>query len=260
MVSILRPIFTLLLVLGLCAPLLAATPVKKPAPKPAAKKPVAKKPAPKAIVILGKNFTSLDLDRMFVGNQAGILKIFTNDKKGVLFVKDAPNTDMKGIDGTLWAPVTDRHRNEILAALGIPDSELVNVSNNLMKHFSKLKKREAIAVLGLIGSLPDGRLADTQASTISDFLESLLKKEKDVIVRRQATLSLALLDEVDDATVLAVVDFMKSSANAWETFTTKQFFEYHLKYIRSRPSLGTIRERVTASGNPYSEAIAGMLD
>jgi len=82
---------------------------------------------------------------------------------------------------------------------------------------------------------------------------------KSVIVRRQAVLSLALLRDVDARCVDSVVAFMGRSHNAWETFTTKQFFEYHRAFVQSLPQAASVRARLQDSGNPYGPDIAASL-
>src|SRR5205085_1372976 len=102
-----------------------------------------------------------------VGNQAGILKIYAPDRKSVLFTKDEPGMDMRGIDGILWAPLTDAHRRAIFGALEIGDDELDRVAGKLIGDFSALPHRETIALLGVLGS--DQRVAPTQVTEIRRF-------------------------------------------------------------------------------------------
>lgn len=246
----------------------AAPATKKPAPAKTAgalggAKP-APKPAPKPLaapVALGASFTSVDLDRIFVGNQAGVLKIYDKDKKTVLFTKDAPGTDMKGVDGTQWAPITDVHRTAIFGALGIGGAETAEVARKLVASYRSVKgQRMTIALLGVIGSTPDPGLGADVAGEIRTFLGGLLASEKDVSVRRQAVLALALCATTDATAANQVVTFMKSSSNAWETFTTRQYFEYHKDRIRSLPEALEIRKGLEASDNPYAPDIVKLLN
>ncbi len=217
-------------------------------------------PAPK-VVQLGASFTSNDLKRIVVGNQAGILKIYNADHSSVVFIKDAKGIDMVGIDGVLWAPLTDAHRTAIFGALNIADSEMVAVSHALIKNFNEIPKLQALAMLGVIGSIPDEKvLPDDASEHIRQFLAGLLTSQKNVVLRRQAVLSLALCDETDEATVQSVIAFMTQSHNAWETFTTRQFFQYHKDYIRSLPGSAGLVQEVQASGNPYASDIAALFN
>ena len=255
---------------ALAAPASKKAPPKKPAPATGKSSGAlgggtTPKPAPKPtpqVVALGAAFTSADLDRVFVGNQAGVLKIYDKDKKTVLFVKDANGTDMRGVDGTQWAPIADKHRTAIFTALGIGDAEAVAVARKIIDVFPSIKNgRSAVAVLGVLGSLSGERLPAAEGVGIRRFLSGLLESQKkDVSMRRQTVLALALCAETDADTVNAVVRFMGDSHNAWETFTTRQFFEYHKDRTRSLPEAVDIRQRIEASGNPYAADIAKLLN
>lgn len=226
----------------------------KPKPAPPSK------PAP-VVVPLGATFTSADLDRIFVGNQAGVLKVYAADKKTVVFTKDAPGTDMKGVDGTQWAPLNDGHRTAILGALGIGDTEVQTVARGIIAKFPSIRpQRTGVAILGVIGSHPAARLDSATGVEIRRFLGELLSSQKDVSMRRQAVLALALCATTDADTARSVVKFMASSTNAWETFTTRQYFEYHKDLIRSLPEAPEIRRSLETSGNPYASDIVKLLN
>jgi hypothetical protein len=245
------------------------TPKKHAAKKPAAatqaglgkKKPAAPAPKPAPTPIqLGATFSSTDFARLFVGNQAGLLKIYTPDHKSVVFIKDAEGTDMVGVDGTMWAPVAEKHRKAIFEALGINESEVGDIADKIITHYKELPlPRHAIAILGIIGSMPKEQLTPERSTQIREFLTGLLASEKNVAIRRQAVLALALCAETDEPTVKSVITFMTASHNAWETFTTRQFFEYHKDYIRSLPDAIELRQLLEASGNPYSDDIAASV-
>lgn len=207
-----------------------------------------------APVPLGTHFTSSDLARVTIGNQAGILKIVGADGQ-VLFMKDAPNVSMQGIDGTLWAPVSEKHREAIFKALCIEPGEVGAVAQAIMRNFERLRRAEAIALLGVLGSVPDAHVSSVD---IRRFLAQRLQGG-DVRTHRLAVLSLALDDEMDYETVDCVLDFLQGSHNAWETFTTQQFFEYHRAWLRACPQASQVCRRVEASGNPYAPQILSLL-
>lgn len=252
-------IVTAFVVFCVASPVFAKKPAKQPVSKSMAVK--SRASARKPVIPLGMSFCSSDLGRIVVGNQAGVLKIYASDHHGVVFTKDAPNTDMTGVDGTIWAPLADKHRQAIFQAVNIRDQEVGDVSKALIVHYRALPALTAVAMLGVIGSIPDEhQLSFTTAGEIRHFLASLLKTEKDVSVRRQAVLALALCAEVDEPAVQDVIAFMTQSHNAWETFTTRQFFEYHKDQIRNLPTVPQLRREVLTSGNPYAMEIANLLD
>jgi hypothetical protein len=248
------------------APLQAAPAKKKPVTTANAKSGLGAKPAAparkpsKTPIPLGERFMSTDLERIFVGNQAGILKVY-NASKVVVFKKDAAGTDMEGVDGIQWAPLADKHRTAILGALNIGDGEVASVSAKVISNYRSLPQgRNAVALLGLIGSIPGQRLPAASGTQIRQFLSGLLASEKDVSVRRQAVLALALCADTDESTVRSVITFMTASHNAWETFTTRQFFEYHRDEIRAMSSAVEIKRLLGTSGNPYSADIVSLLN
>lgn len=218
--------------------------------------PRVEKPIP---IQLGAHLTSEDLARIAVGNQAGILKIVSADGARVLFIKDAPNVSMRGIDGVAWAPLNNAHRRAILEALVIGDDEVDAITCAMLDHFGRLYPREAVALLGALGSIPDRRMSRPTQGRLRGFLASLLERSTDVRVHRLAVLSLALVNQVDEATVSHVIDFMSASHNAWETFTTQQFFAYHRGFIHASPRGPEMLRRIEASGNPYVPDILAVL-
>lgn len=244
-----RNLLALLLLIALVAPV-AAAPAKPASPKPKTVGIVAR-PVAKPTLMLGRSFSSADLGRIAVGNQAGVLKVYGRDRS-VAFIKDAPGISMQGIDGTQWAPLEARHRVAILAALDIGGEEAPVVATAIMRNWKKISQREGIALLGVIGS-------GGASPELIRFLEAEMSGNKNVVVRRQAVLSLALLRNVDARCVDSVVAFMSRSRNAWETFTTKQFFEYHKSFVQSLPQAASVRARLQGSGNPYGPDIAATI-
>lgn len=280
---------------ALAAPTDPAPPPKKPAaPKPAAAKPAKAKPAapkpaagkgakdkaaatkpdvalqkasssktakPTALpptTPLGATFLVSDLRRIVVGNQAGILKVTSRETGPPAFIKDAPGTEMKGIDGVQWAPLQDRHRQAILAALGIQDTEIDAVADKCVTSFDRLPPLQTLGLLGLLASHTNGQVTPATRQKIHELVATLLKKQ-DVVLRRHAVLALALASSTDEPTVGKVVEFMAASSNAWETFSVQQFFDYHRTEIRQMSSIEDIRQRVQSSGNPYATPVLQML-
>jgi hypothetical protein len=203
----------------------------------------------------GRGMSAADLDRILIGYQAGILKIVGRDGR-VLFVKRRPGSDMVGIDSVEYAPIDDEQRHEILAALGIGEGDAEAAANGLMERYGRLPHTKAIAVLGAIAA---GPLAPDCGSRIRAFLVRTLRDESDVKVHRMAVLSLAVATETDERTAHAVIDFMDRSPNAWETFTTQQYFRYHRDEVRSYFSAGLLRQRLAHTRNPYGPRIAAEL-
>lgn len=235
-------------------------------PNVALQKPAANGAAPKGArpaalaptTALGTTFLVSDLRRIIVGNQAGVLKVVSRESNQVAFIKDAPGTEMKGIDGVQWAPLEDRHRQAILAALAIQDNELDALADRCVASFEGLPALQTMALLGVLASHGEGRITPATREKIHHFLVGILDK-KDVVQRRHAVLALALSSTADEATVTRVLDFMSTSRNSWETFSVQQFFNYHRNAIKQMPGIETIRQRIQASGNPYTPAILQML-
>jgi hypothetical protein len=257
-----RALVSALLAAWLALPALAAPPKDKVDPhggRSGAKAPPAQAKPAAAPLLLGSVFDSSDLKRIAVGNQAGLLKIVSRDKQKVLFLKDAPGTDMKGVDGVQWAPLSDLHRAAILGALSIGQAEVDRVAGAIIANFNSLPRREAIVLLGVLGSDDDGHLSPAMAEKIRRHLCGILAHEKDVGLRRQAVLALALMSTTDEASVRAVIGLMQQSKNAWETFTTQQYFRYHKDYINGLASASELKGLIQASGNPYASLILETL-
>ncbi|MBM3460876.1 MAG: hypothetical protein FJX76_02125 [Armatimonadetes bacterium] len=189
------------------------------------------------------------LGQLRVGNQASILKIMDAGGKNTLF--------MKGLDGVLWAPLLDEHRQGIYAALAITPASLSATANKLLTEFPKLsKKREAMALLGAIGS--DPTLDAATRGNIERLLLQQMTTGKNTILHRQACLNLALLSSVDPTTVDKVIAFYQSG-NLWETFPVQQFFEYHKDRIKAMANYSTIKTRVAAVNSLYTANIMKSL-
>ena len=201
----------------------------------------------------GDRVSAATLDRVEIGYQAGVLKV-CDARGGVLYAHHRPGSELVAIDSVEYAPLDDRQRNEIFGALDIHDPS--RAARSLIDDYASLPHTKALAVLGVIASIPNGGLSDDCAAHIRSFLTSRLRAESDVKVHRMAVLSLALASETDERSANAVLDLMDGSGNAWETFTCQQYFAYHRDEIRSWSSFWRIRGRLAVTGNPYGRRIA----
>ncbi len=194
------------------------------------------------------------LKRLVVGHQGAILKIWNPEMSEVAYYR--------GIDDRAVAPYKDEDQQKIVGDLGYA-STLGSTAEEIMSAFMKLPRREAVAFLGMVHSIPDNSPLDPPDEVdiaIKKFLIQALKEDKDVAVRRQACLSLAVGDPLDDDIINAVLDFYAGSENLWETFPVQQFFEFQAAKIRRLPNLAMIRERVAAVNSLYTPAALRYLD
>ena len=125
------------------------------------------------------------LKQLVVGNQGAILKV--RDYAG------AKEVLYRGLDDRDTAPYTPEDRQGILNATEL-EIGLPTWVDDTFEAFRVLPKREAIAFLGMVYSIPyessldPGDVADRQ---IRDFLMLTLQDNPDVVLRRQAVLSMA---------------------------------------------------------------------
>lgn len=191
-----------------------------------------------------------DLKRIRVGNQAGILKVMARDNK-----KEAV---FRGIDDRGIAWITTKQRAQMFTELGVPVTELGRAAAAVMDGYAKLSKKEALAFLGAVGSEPG--LDPAVKARLEAFLVGKMLAEKDVVLRRQATLALALVDRPAPGTVDSVLKQFEKSENLWETFPVQMFFEFHGHEIRAMSSFQAIRNRVAGVNSLYTPYILGYLD
>lgn len=194
------------------------------------------------------------LKRLVVGHQGAILKVWNPEMNEVAYYR--------GIDDRAVAPYKAEDQQKILDDLGY-SSTLGGTAEEMMNGFLKLPRREAVAFLGMVHSIPDASPLDPPDEVdiaIKKFLIQALKEDKDVAVRRQACLALAVGDPLDDDIINAVLDFYAGSENLWETFPVQQFFEFQAAKIRLLPNLAQIRERVAAVNSLYTPAALRYLD
>ena len=209
-------------------------------------------------VWLSPRLRGADLERLKVGDQAGLLKIIGPDATTELFVKQDPHISIKGLDTVLLARVTPDDQRRVLEAMQISVAEIDTVTRSIIEHFEQLPQRQAVALLGVMGAA-HGHETTAASSVARAFLGRLLGTTQDVSLRRQCVLALAIAGATDETTVRRVVAFMTESHNAWETFTTQQFFDFHRDYVRSLATASSIAEALERSGNPYAHDIAATL-
>ena len=191
------------------------------------------------------------LNRLVVGNQGGVLKVWDETGSNVAYYR--------GLDDRSVAPISLQDQEQILGSLGLSGS-MDSLSRQLMTEYGGLtKQKEALALLGVMNSLPAERLPAHTASQVRTFLAGKMKADPSVYNRRQATLALAVGSAVDQATVNAVVDFYKGSDNLWETFPVQQFFEYQAGRVREMPNFSQVRQEVLSVNSLYRENIAGFI-
>lgn len=206
-------------------------------------------PADKLDLLKGK------LKRLVVGNQGAILKIWSEDQKEVAYYR--------GLDDRDTAPYSTEDQMSLVNSLGLTKGELEQAALDVVNGYNKLPKKNAIAFLGLVYSLPSHSPFEPSAKTdakIKKFLLTAMKEQKSVVMRRQACLSLAVAGELDQEMLNAVLDFYSGSENLWETFPVQQFFEYHADEIRGMPNFSEIRTRAEAVNSLYKANILSYLD
>ena len=194
------------------------------------------------------------LKRLVVGNQGAILKVWTTEGTDVAYYR--------GLDDRNTAPYKDADHQAVVDTMGDTHS-IAATSEDIMNGFLQLPRREAVAYLGLIHSIPDESHLDPPDEVdiaIKNFLIEVLKTDKDVVVRRQACLSLAVGDPLDQDILNAILEFYSGSENLWETFPVQQLFEFQAAKIRALPNLSDIRQRVAAVNSLYTPAALRYLD
>lgn len=190
-----------------------------------------------------------DLKRCLVGNQAGLLKVLTSDRK-VAFTR--------GIDDRTLARITEADRQALLTPLGIDASNMAAVSTQLMRDYAKLPRKEAIAVLGAMAGSPN--MDPDTLTRLEPFLVKIMTQSPDVIARRQAILALAVLPQVAPETVAQVVRHYEKCQNLWETFPIQQFFEYHAVSLKKTSDFAQVRARLAAVRSLYTPMVLNYLD
>ena len=103
-----------------------------------------------------------------------------------------------------------------------------------------------------IGSTPGPEVSAATRQELLAFLSNELDRGRDVALRRQSLLALALLHQIEGSTVHRVVDFYDRTWNVWEAFPVVQFFEYHSDYISALPDSRQIRDRLAGMESLYT--------
>lgn len=201
------------------------------------------------IQAIGEFDPRFDLKRLAIGNQASILKIFDDQRQEVVF--------FKGLDDRQQAKLTASDRMGMRQALGIPDGRVHEAAEMLLGGYDQLPKRETVALLGVLASSDLG--APEIHSKIQAFLVERMLNDKDIAVRRQATLALALCDTVDPATVEQVTQKYSRTDNLWETFPVQQFFEYHAGVIKLMPGYKAVVQQLGGVNSLYTPNILQYL-
>ena len=191
----------------------------------------------------------VDLKRLMIGNQAGIVKVFERDSTSVAF--------FRGIDDKDVAPLDDAARRGIFTSLNLQPGALAPAASRIMSDFYRLPRKQAVALLGVVGSAPT--LDRGTAERLQSFVCVVLE-DPDVATRRQAILALALVREPTPKSIEAVVKMFETSQNLWETFPVQQFFQYHAKRLRAQPGFPALRQRLSKVESLYTPNILGYLD
>ncbi len=200
---------------------------------------------------LPQNFQpEVDLKRVAIGNQAGLLKIFHRETGKEAYFRT--------LDDCNSARFTAEQRQAIFAELGLTPDELELAARQVMVDYPKLPKRAVLAFLGAIGSDPS--LEPALQTLMQRYLAERYAVEKDNILRRQALLSLALMYRVDAQTVEMVTQVFETEKNLWLTFPVQMFFQHHAPTIRELALLEVIRGRAGSVASLYTENVLKSLD
>lgn len=229
--------------IAVAAPSAPAKGKSQPAKKPVAAVKVAKLTAAELAL-------QAELKRLMVGNQAGIVKVLGPNRVGVAYAR--------GIDDRSIARMDDAARLAIFEAMGVQSATLVQRSNDVMKTYSKLPKKEAVAFLGTVATTPG--LDAAHRAKVEDFLVKVMETDKDVTARRQAILALAVLPEVTPSTTERVLTLYEKSENLWETFPVQQYFEYHAGRVRQLSNFEQLRERISSVKSLYTPNVLTYLE
>lgn len=193
----------------------------------------------------------LDLKRLVVGNQGGVLKVWDKTRDQVAY--------FRGIDDRSVAPLSSRDQAAILAEFAL-NGRVDQTARDLMDGYNSLPKRETLALLGVFNSLDGTQEIQPQtARQVRAFLVKTMRGDRQVVNRRQAVLALAVGNGLEDSVTRAVLDFYSASENLWETFPVQQFFEYQAARLKASPNYPELRRRALSVNSLYRENIASYL-
>jgi hypothetical protein len=201
--------------------------------------------------LLGDFDASLDLPRIQVGNQAGLLKILDRGRQKVDYFRT--------LDDRTSAQVTSEQRAGIWGALGVPADAVPHLGRQLMADYPRNPKLPTLALLGVVGSESPETLGAELSQDLQDFAVACFQSEKDNVVRRQALLATALMSEGSPRTTEAVLKLFETEQNLWVTFPVQMYFQYHAQEIRELPEAQSIRSRIAAVPSLYTEPILAYL-
>ena len=194
------------------------------------------------------------LKQLVVGNQGAILKVRNPQGNKEVYYR--------GLDDRDTAPYDAQDQAGILEAVKLRQ-DLSRWTGDAIEAFILLPKRETIAFLGMVYSIPDDAANDPGPmvdKSLKEFLISVVSEHPDVVLRRQAVLSMAVGDGVDPQVLEAVLKLYETSENLWETFPVQQYFQYHADELRTLPIFPRVRSRVAAVNSLYTANILQYLD
>lgn len=194
------------------------------------------------------------LKQLVVGHQGAILKVRNEAGDQEIYYR--------GLDDRDTAPYDGDDQTGIITAISLNDN-VAQWTDDTMEAFKLLPKREAVAFLGLVYSIPSDSPLDPGPEVdreLREFLVQVVAENPDVVVRRQAVLSMAVGDAIDPECLESVLKLYESSENLWETFPVQQYFQYHAQRIKTSPEFLQIRARISTVNSLYTANILQYLD
>lgn len=208
------------------------------------------------------NWNMDNLARIQVGGQAGLLKILTEDRSGSAYSRT--------LDNYTKAAYTKEQRAELCSALGIDANEVnqlaIHLINNYQSHRKNANQLLALAA-ALGGSDHPYALNDVVHNRVMAFLvyklhngDSKLDKNSNNVLKRQALLSLALMDKISPEAIEAVIKFYEHETNNYCLSPMTFFFRRHAQEIKALPKAQEYIDRINRVQSMYSAEIAEALN